>query len=596
MALLHKSAKPRDTNGRVNDFMLHVIEQSLEHDHSQSRDDEARRLRILYARGAAGDSVDEPVNHHSLALRHPPATQPTPPTAACRRRSSATPWYTSGSGMGSTASLAARTRYDARAEVAARRGGHLVSHLKVRGGMPIDEYVPKLMAGAAGSGYLSGPRVWPSEAEYTASEQRKPATMSGRHMPHDRPSYARETTVAGAASGLSDLQMALSGRSAPSADVASAVMRGTQRGEQKATFRQAALVTEALEERQAIQHRHAKWLESSGSRRSRDHNDVKRSTYAQDLGLALGVPAAPSTVFREAMRQGGAGQRTRDLARGGEVKCLNNLAAVVLPAHETLFHEKGHALGRSDAAVEKALARKLKARALRFDVRPVAVADVLHALHRSPSAKPGNQQIARLHAALRICGTENSNPMAIGRSQFLTIAQRTFEDFRSRPQLLQSLYSAFDPDARDRARYDTIAAGLVLANRPDLYKLLGNLGSETHGARFSALQPMLKEVLALFGAGRAAVAVTANDVRDILLLPALSEDDAITLDGLWTDTAATLFDLMPRDRQRTLPWSELWGTLSTSGEALLLEFERQVLAFQAIVKNRIIEHEDNKEH
>jgi hypothetical protein len=168
---------------------------------------------------------------------------------------------------------------------------------------------------------------------------------------------------------------------------------------QKKAMREASLLTEALEERKALQLQHASWLESSGEQlRARSSDAVsprgrRRPRYAHDLSVALGAPAAPSTVFRSAMRQGGAGQRSRELERRSDVRSLGTMASVVQPSHDATFGTRGHALSVSDAALEKGLVRKLKARALRFDRRASAVAAALHALHRSANAKPGNQQV-----------------------------------------------------------------------------------------------------------------------------------------------------------------------------------------------------------
>ena len=289
---------------------------------------------------------------------------------------------------------------DARAEVAARRLDMHNSH--GNRALPVDEWVPNITAGSKGGGFTTGPRAWPAEAEYTAGAR----VMSSRHPAPLRPSFARETTVAGAGGGLSDLQLALSGAftGGASAEAASSVMRGTQRGVQKAALRDAALLSEALEERKHLQLRHASWLESSkpprvhssdavAARPSVSHRGRRRPRYSHDLSVELGAPAAPSSVFREAMRKGGAGQRTNQLERSTEVRDVGCMAAVVQPSHDRTFGYRGHALGISDAALEKGLARKLKSRALRFELRIKSIAAALHALHRSPNARPGNQQV-----------------------------------------------------------------------------------------------------------------------------------------------------------------------------------------------------------
>ena len=38
------------------------------------------------------------------------------------------------------------------------------------------------------------------------------------------------------------------------------------------------------------------------------------------------------------------------------------------------------------------------------------------------ASRPGNQQLEKLHAALKVCGSENGDPLAVSRDQFVAIA------------------------------------------------------------------------------------------------------------------------------------------------------------------------------
>jgi hypothetical protein len=229
--------------------------------------------------------------------------------------------------------------------------------------------------------------------------------------------------------------------------------------------------------------------------------------------------------------------------------------------------------------VAAAVAKHLKARALRFEHRVFAVAKTLEALQAAPSARPGNQQLVALHAALKACGVENSDALAVSRCQFRAIAHRTFPELDR--DLCDALYSCFD-GGRDRARYDCLVAGLLFANRPDLYKLLGSLRGTA--SPFADLLPVLRAAFDLFGADAAEASVTADDVRELLKLPALNEADVMAMDALWADAARALFKLPPRDRDsRRIKWGEFIDKLSDRGE-ILTELKRQLAAYQAAVR------------
>ena len=171
------------------------------------------------------------------------------------------------------------------------------------------------------------------------------------------------------------------------------------------------------------------------------------------------------------------------------------MSAVVQPSHESLY-QHGGPLRHDDQLIERAIARKHKARKMRFDGRFTIVGHVLATLHKSPTAAPGNQQLIKLHDALKNCGVENSNPLAIARRQFVPITLDTVGDDGITERMANLLYSAFDPDRRDRARYACICCGLMMANRPEVYKLVGSTGGD-HG-KFSDTLPVLRAVFQVF--------------------------------------------------------------------------------------------------
>jgi len=437
---------------------------------------------------------------------------------------------------------------------------------------PANEWVPPLKA-LAGQGFATAPRNWPQETEYTSSTRNDQAV---RHVPPaERPSYYRQTTVAGAGRGPSALQMALQGDSA--SVVSSQVMRGAQRARQKDAMRLATVASLALEERQAAQIQHASWLETAPEKA-----DVVTKPYAEARSLALGAPAAPSTSFRSAMRVGGTSSRPH--LRHCSVKKAGSLAAVVQRSKNESMHE---------GSVGGAVAKHLKARALRFEHRLSMVANTLKVLQADSTARPGNQQLVALHKALKTCGVENSDALVVSRNQFNAILQRTFPALkREHPVLGDSLYSCFDPGGRDRARYDCLVAGLLIGNRPDLYKLVGFLGGETHGSQFSDLLPVLKATFDLFGTSLESTetSVTADDVREMLKLSAQGEDDIMAMEALWADAARERFRLPPRDRgSRRIKWEEFIGKLSDEAQ-ILTELKRQLTAYQFAVKEFIAEN------
>jgi hypothetical protein len=200
-----------------------------------------------------------------------------------------------------------------------------------------------------------------------------------------------------------------------------------------------------------------------------------------------------------------------------------------------------------------------------------------------------------LHEGLRICGSENSNPLAIGRAQFVAITMKTLDEFGGDVSLANNLYSSFDPETRDRARYDVIVGGMLVGNHPDLYKLLGFLGGDSHGSRFSDLQPLLKAAFALFGGHRHPPSLLADDVRELLRLAVMNEDDSMAITALWARAADGLFGVGARDRARAIEWDEFFAKLSGGvGEKVLGEFARQVGEYQKAVSSYLGALKNNK--
>ena len=135
----------------------------------------------------------------------------------------------------------------------------------------------------------------------------------------------------------------------------------------------------------------------------------------------------------------------------------------------------------------------------------------------------------------------------------------------------------------------------MVANRPDLYKLLGFLGGDSHGSRFASLQPLLKATFGLFGGHRRPPSLVADDVRELLRLGVLNEDDSMAVDALWARAADALFGVTARDRARAIEWGEFYGKLSGgAGEKVLEEFGRQVVAFQGAVSHHLEGLKNNK--
>jgi hypothetical protein len=599
-----RSGVRKDTSQRMQDVLDKEI-RARAPTWSDAYHAEARRLRGLYNVGGASDLVTSSLPSFSNYPSHPPGLvenksedrpyveSPRGKAAKARRKFAADakagvvvkhrdPWYTSGMGLGSTAPLAVRTRYDARPEMVARRADlHSLKHVA----LPVDEWVPPILSGTSWDGYTKGPRNWPREAEYVTRsdyvDQR--AKMSLSTDTPSRPSYVRETTVP---HSMSQLQMALADPQA---------QRGNRRVAQRDAARHARILTDALEERKIHQLRHASWLETSGDKVSRSNalkgavsatstnhgatpGMVKRSTYALDQAAHMGVMAGPSNVYRELMRQKGSGVKASDVTRTSKVQRLGTMSAVLQPSTNELY-QRGGPLAHDDQLIERAIARKLKARKMRFEVRLQIVGQVLATLHKSPSAAPGNQQIIRLHQALRRCGIENINPLVIARAQFTPIILHTLGDDGITPHMADMLYSAFDPDRRDRARYTSICCGMMMANRPEVYKLIGSTGSD-HG-KFADTLPVLRSVYQQFDVED--TGITPNDCYDLLMLPALHEDDILAMGALWSETAK-LFGIPPRDKLQRIKWDIFIGVLSKQpGCPLLKEIQRQLKAYQSRV-------------
>jgi hypothetical protein len=157
----------------------------------------------------------------------------------------------------------------------------------------------------------------------------------------------------------------------------------------------------------------------------------------------------------------------------------------------------------------------------------------------------------------------------------------------------------------------------MLANRPDVYKLVGFLG-DSHGSAFSSLLPVFKAVFQLYGSKSAALVelteeeeeedhlneryktkstnemnsykVSADDCREIFLLACLNEDDYLTMDAMWNSSSVDLFSLRPRSKSPQLHWDEFIEKLSCQpGTPLLIEYQRQVTEYQKKVKQLIDE-------
>ncbi len=134
------------------------------------------------------------------------------------------------------------------------------------------------------------------------------------------------------------------------------------------------------------------------------------------------------------------------------------------------------------------------------------------------------------------------------------------------------------PSSFRRARYDVIVAGLLIANRPEVYKLLGRKPGP-----FGDVMPVLKAEFDIFAKGTGTV--TADDIRQLLLVPALNEDDVRTAEALWA-AAAPLFQTGASDRVQRISWGALSDVLGGE-ECVLRELQRQVKAYQAAVKAEI---------
>mmetsp|Transcript_108323 Transcript_108323/g.314869 ORF Transcript_108323/g.314869 Transcript_108323/m.314869 type:complete len:450 (+) Transcript_108323:972-2321(+) len=422
----------------------------------------------------------------------------------------------------------------------------------------------------------------------------------------------RETTVA---QPLSSLQLALSDPVG---------QRGPRRVAQRDAMRNAQLVSDAYDERKQRTLDHAKWLRSSaidhvdvdreaeaawgeqGSeggggastvRSSKSSQELRRSKararekanaakrqpqevrrYATESAVAMGVAPNADNVYRRAMRRTGAGLAAGDVKRQPALRSFGSLTAVIKPAHGGRL-AKGHALASADDLLEAAISKAHKSRRLRFEERFAVIHGLLTILHGSKKAAAGNQRLEQLHEALLSCGVENRDPLTVSRRQFVPIALGVLGDDGVKPAMLERLYSAFDPEQRDRARYSSIVAGVMMGNRPDVYKLNGFIG-EDHG-RFSDVLPVVRVVFDVYnhtGSG-----VTADECRELLLLPACTEDDIITMDALWQEVAPGL-GMLPRDRERKVSWGHfISGLQDQRGCPVLREFQRQLASYQAVL-------------
>ena len=615
-----RTQRRKDTNQRMQEILDEGIIAHVP-DWSEAYHAEARRLRGLYNVGGASDLVvgslpaysnypAPPVGRAEVPAEETRPWQESPhaEAEALRRQFAADakagaavdhrdPWYHSGAGLGSTAPLAVRTRYDARPEMVARRAD---LHASRYAALPVDEWVPQIVAGSRWEGYTRAPRNWPREAEFTTRSDRidQAAKTSLATDAPSRPSYVRETTVPHA---MSELQMALAHPQA---------QRGNRRLAQRNAARNARILTDALEERKVHQRRHADWLETSGGsaeanmraaaaaaagkkkppgvvRSRKQPSPVKRSTYAADQARAMGVRAAPSNVYRESMRQSGSGMAPSSVTRTSSVRSIGAMSAVLQPSHDELF-QRSAPLSHDDQLIERGVARKLKAREMRFDGRFRIVGHVLATLHKAATAAPGNQQLIKLHGALKSCGVENSDPLAVSRAQFVAITTYTLGNDGITARMADLLYSSFDPERRDRARYACICCGMMMANRPEVYKLVGATGGD-HG-KFSDLLPVLRAVFQVFD--NEELGITPNDCRDILTLPALHEDDVLAMDALWTE-GAKLFKVVPRDKIQRIKWDIFFGALSKQrGCVIFKELQRQLKAYQGKIHETTLAERD----
>lgn len=134
-------------------------------------------------------------------------------------------------------------------------------------------------------------------------------------------------------------------------------------------------------------------------------------------------------------------------------------------------------------------------------------------------------------------------------------------------------------------RYDCLIGGLVFANRPDVYRLIGSVGGG--GGQFSDLMPALRAVFNIFSQSEDEMSTTANDFWEILQIPALNEDDAMVTDALWAEASPKIFGVRPRDRTQKIKWDILSKELSREG-VVLAELQKQVEAYQVAVKSWII--------
>jgi hypothetical protein len=135
----------------------------------------------------------------------------------------------------------------------------------------------------------------------------------------------------------------------------------------------------------------------------------------------------------------------------------------------------------------------------------------------------------------------------------------------------------------------------MLSNRPDVYKLVGFVGDDTHSAKFADLLPVLRAVFSVYGTDSGdgdsiAASVTADDCRDMLMLPVLSEDDVLAMDALWGEAATSIFHVRARDRTQRFTWDQFFGKLNSEriGTSLLVELQRQVLAYQVRIKGLLV--------
>jgi hypothetical protein len=257
-----------------SDVLIQVIEDQIRANFPSWSDEfhnEARRLRGLYQVGEA--KQNSALNTYNYFDK-----KDLSPTRCVIKEGS---WYAPGSFIAPNSQV---NRYGGRPEVVARRRD-LHSCRSVS--LAVDEWVPKIYAGSGAVGFSSGPRSWPAETTTTASTSRRTgASVFGvvGGGGGGAASYARETTVAGAGGGLSDLQWALTGSQAVDA---TALRRGGQRLLQREAMGAAVSLDGALEERQAHAVAHAAWLESPGTG---EHATVKRSALAEDRLAFMGVP------------------------------------------------------------------------------------------------------------------------------------------------------------------------------------------------------------------------------------------------------------------------------------------------------------------